>query len=181
IAERAVNAASKRSKGKSAKIADLQVGDWVRLRLHDDSGIAKKSKTGCWTDEIYEITGVYTPRKIANLTQSFRIKNKDTGEQMKGLYSLGQLLPIPKDTETLPERPHNPPPINPDETDPDLKEWELDSIISHRIVRPTRTTPRRIEYKVKYTGYKRLYWESEENLQGAQDMLQSYKRLHELN
>ncbi|KAJ3054272.1 hypothetical protein HK097_002209 [Rhizophlyctis rosea] len=159
IAEDVVNRASKSFKGKSGKTSDIQVDDWVRLRLFDKSGIVHRTRTGYWSDEIYKVTSIYQPRKIANVSQSFRLENKDTGEVKKGLWSLGQVLKVPKDTETLAAPPRNPPAVNEnDVSDDDYLEWQLDSILKHKVVRATRRKPEHLMFQVKYSGYRKLYW-----------------------
>jgi hypothetical protein len=177
IAERIANEKSRSFKGKSTKVADLKVGDWVRLRDFDKSGLVKRSKVGWWSSEIYVIESIYTPRKTANVTQSFKIKNKETGETMKGLYSLGQLLHIPQDTETLEKAPQRPPAVNEDEvSDDEHLEWELDGIVGHKVVRATRKKPEQIMYRVKYTGWKKLYWIPETDFTNSKRILNDYKR-----
>lgn len=181
VAQRIAGQIAQQYRGKTKKEANLQVGDWVRKRLDDTSGIVKRAKTGYWSDEIYVVASIYTPRKTANITQSFKIKRKETGQMQKGYYSLGQLLHIPKETTDLPARPINPPAINEEVQDPDLQEWEIDSIVGHRVTRTTRGKPSRLEFKIRFTGYKKLYWEPEGNLlPGAKDLLEQYKRLHNL-
>ncbi|KAJ3029981.1 hypothetical protein HDV00_009325 [Rhizophlyctis rosea] len=177
IAERVLNRASKSFKDKSGKTSQIEVGDWVRLRLFDKSGIVHKTRTGYWSDEIFIVTSIYQPRKIANISQSFKLKNKGTDEVKKGLWSLWQVLKIPKDTEFSPAPPRNPPAVNEDDvSDDDHLEWELDSIVGHKVVRATRKEPEQIMYKVKYSGYRKLYYIPESDFSGAQRMLNDYKR-----
>ena len=179
-ATRLQNTASKKY-GKKSQKNPLNVGDWVRIRLFDKSGIVKRSCVGYWSKEIYEIVSIYTPRKLANLTQSYKIKNKDTGEVQHGLYSLGQLMVIPKNTELLPEPVVNPPAVNEGQVENDEElERLVDTVVSHKVIRGTRNRRPQVLYQVKFTVYRKLFWQTEEDLQGARRILNEYKNAHRI-
>ena len=150
------------------------------MRLFDKSGTVKRTKVGYWTDEVYEIVSIYTPRKWANLSHSYKIKKRETGEIQHGLYSCGQLLPIPKETEMLRARAVNLPAVNENTVEEeDELESMIDSIVNHKI-KGTRNRRQQVTYQIQFTGYRKLYWQLEEDLQGANRILQEYKRTHNI-
>lgn len=180
VGQRLEDAASKRHKGKSSSSKDLQVGDWVRIRLeYDSANIQRKSKVGYWEDDIYEVTKVLKSVKNPHLTASYKLKNKDTGEELKGLHAFGALMKIPKDTEIREKPVVRPPAVNEDDVD-DLadREWEIDSIIGKRTKKKTRSSPATVMYKVRWVGYKKPTWESVDNLEHAEDAIFDFELAH---
>lgn len=173
-AARNVASANRRYKQKAnGSGADLEDGDYVRLRLeYDSANIKKASKEGYWRSEVYEIVDVIRNRKWANLTSSYRIKNKDTGEVMKGTYARGMLLKIPKEFKSIPEPVVNPPAVNADDEDAE-QEWEVETILDKR-----KGRGRTVFYKVKWTGWKKPTWEKSTNLKNAKDLINEYNKTH---
>lgn len=172
------NVASKRYKGKSSSSKDLQVGDWVRRRItYDPSNVTRKSKTGYWTDEIYEVTKVLKAVKTPNVTASYKIRDVKTKNEVSGLHSFGSLMKIPKDTVFHEKPPVRPEAVNGAEvSDPAEREWEVESILDVRMKRATRTGLPSVMYKVKWVGWKKPTWEDERNMTHAEDAIAKFMR-----
>ena len=115
VGELIQRSANRRYKQKGSGTADLEVGDHVRRQLEYDSAkIRKASKAGYWRKEIYVVTDVVKNRKFPNVTDSYRIKELDTNEPVKGLIARWELLKIPKELEKIPEQPVRPGAVNED-------------------------------------------------------------------
>ncbi|KAJ3043846.1 hypothetical protein HK097_001644 [Rhizophlyctis rosea] len=169
--------AIKRFKQKGFGSADLEVGDHVRRRLQYDSAkIRKPTKEGYWRKDLYVITHIVKNRKHPNATDSYRIKNLETNQQVQGLIARWELQQIPENMEELPQAPIRPGPVNPDDDKED--EWEVETILGRKEIRGTRNRPAHTMYKVKYVGWGNASWQPEENLENARDLIDEYNRTH---
>ena len=178
VGELIQRSANRRYKQKGTGAADLEVGDHVRRQLEYDSAhIRKASKEGYWRKEIYVVTAVVKNRKFPNVTDSYRIKELQTNEPVKGLIARWELLKIPKELERIPEQPVRPPPVNED-APIEEPEWVVETILGRREVRGTTNKPAHTEYKVKYLGWKTPQWEDEALLTNSQDLIDEYNREH---
>ena len=82
---------------------------------------------------------------------------------------------IPNNNDLFPERITPPPdPVIID----DKEKFEVEDILDHRI---NKRKPTKTEYLIKWKGYPEYdaTWESEDNLQNAQEMLKQYIRSNE--
>lgn len=164
--------ANRRYKGKGQPSQPLRVGDYVRRRLeYDPHGLRKASKHGYWRTDIYQITAVVQNRKFANVTASYRIKNVETSEVVKGLVGRWELLriPPPDKMQPIPKALVRPPP-----EEGTTDEYEVESILDKRVYRG------KAKYLVKWKGYSRKEstWEPLENLLDAMDAVNEYDRVH---
>ena len=158
VGNRIQNTANKKYKGKGNPSQPLQPKDYVRLLLdYDEHKIRKGSKEGYYRKEIYQIVKVVKNRKIANVTDSYKIRNVETDEIMQGLYGCWQLLhiPPPEEMEKMPEIERRPPPI-----EGTRDTYEVESILDKRTYRGVT------KYKVLWKGWPRkdATWETRTNL-----------------
>lgn len=171
-AHRNVAQANRRYKQKAGtrKSGDLVIGDTVRLRIdYDSSNLKKASKLGYWRDEVYEIVNVIQNRKYANLTSNYRIKDKENGEVMKGIYARGMLMKINPDFVPIPKAVVNPGPVEAEGFDV----YEVESILDKQKGRNGK-----VLYKVAWKGYKVKTWEPAANLKGAKELIKEFNKAH---
>lgn len=129
---------------------DISVGDWVRKQFdYNPSGILKRSKLGYFARQIYIVTRI-VPSKFANALPSYKIKLRDTGVELRGLYARWQLLPIPKDS--VPDNvgaPSGQRPTTSRPAKPDAEEgYEVEKIVGKRTDRRGK-----VFYECSYVGY----------------------------
>lgn len=171
VGERIQAVANRRYKQKGSPTSGgLQVGDHVRRVLtYDPTKIRKASKAGYYGTEVFEIVSIVKNRKLANVTDSYRIKDTQTGEMVQGLIGRWELLKIPKEMDKLPEAVIHP---APEEGTTDV--YEVESILDKRVYRG------RTKYLVKWKGYARkdATWQAAKDLSGAKRLVAQYNREH---
>jgi hypothetical protein len=149
---------------------DVEVGDYCRLRLeYDPTNIRKGSKVGYWGKDIFQVTEIIKSRKF-NQTPSYKLKNTSDQKLLPGRFARWQILKIP-DPETMKKMPEqiqdNPPP------DPETGEYEVESILDRRTTRNGK-----VQYRVKWVGWKVPTWEDEDNLKNADLMVRTFNRIY---
>jgi len=169
-------AANKRYKTQS-RGNDMTLGDYCRLRLqYDSANIKSAAKVGYYGEEVFKVIAIVNNNKCANITSSYRLQNVKTGEVLKGLYSRGLILPIPKDFTPIPKALVRPGPV--DEQDPEV--YKVESLLDKKVSKSSRSKPATTLWKIKWKGWKKATWQPEEDLlPGAQDLIDDYNRQHD--
>lgn len=154
VFKRLQNSAAK-SYGNKARGTDLSIGDNVRKVFdYDSANITKPSKRGYFASQVYDIIGII-PSKFAAALPSYRLKNKDTGEVLKGTWARWQLILVPKDSY----KPETQQRMDKPAIDNEGK-YEIETIIKSMVNRRGETL-----YKVKWLGYKKPTWEPAQTIE----------------
>ncbi|KAJ3055891.1 hypothetical protein HK097_008888 [Rhizophlyctis rosea] len=166
-------AANRRYKRK-ALIADLKLGDYVRRRKDLEGQLTKGAKVGYYSEEIYQIERI-VKGKFANMSSSYTLRDVDKDTVKPSLYRRRDLLgiPDPREMDKIPEQIVRPGPVNEDAVNEE-PEWEVENIVGKRIGKPTRNRSG-VSYRVRYKGWKKLYWEPVENLTNSQELIDEFE------
>ena len=165
---RIANKAAKSYDVKARGGDDIKLGDFVR-KVFDYEGtkIVKPSKRGYFAAQVYEIIEI-VPSKYANAMPSFKLRNVDSKEIMKGQWARWQLILVPAGSYT-PDAANNP---NRPDADDEGK-YEIQSIVASRVDRKGKKF-----YKVKWLGWASKYntWQAEEELlEDAPEIVEEYE------
>jgi hypothetical protein len=172
LSEKMMAMAGKKYRGQG-KGSELTLGQYVRLILpYDATNMRKAAKAGYWGKEIYRVRQVVQIRKYMNAQPVYKLEN-EAGEVMKGSYARWQLNPIPPPTEMvrIPQPIVRPGPVEVDEEGGE--HYEVESIADRRVMRNGK-----VKYRIRYKGWKKLYWVGEEDVEGSPELIAQYERTH---
>lgn len=163
----------KAKKGKSRKgfVPKFEAGDKVRLLIPPESSdIRRRAKSGYFGSDIYEIVS-RSPSVYAGYVDSYKLKNPETGQNLKGLFPATSLRLVPEGTQPI--QGQDEPGAN------EEGEYEIDSLIDRRELRRARGP--QVQYLVLWRGYERnqATWENREDLLiNARQLVEEYDRSH---
>ena len=154
---------------------DIAVGDWVKkLHDYDATRIQKASKRGYYGSQVYEVIRVIKSKNPWGLP-SYKIANKDTGDEVPGSVARWQLQPVPKQTQFNMTRQVTRP--SPEVDSEGEERYKVESILRKRVKRDGS-----VQYLVNWMGWNKPTdntWQDEEELmEDAPEMVEQFNRGH---
>jgi hypothetical protein len=157
---------------RSRREVKLQVGEWVMLSTEN-----LKLKVESQTPKL--LPKYIGPFKVTRIVNDVAYElDLPANLRFHPVFHISLLKKYQDGSEEFPERELQLPARPPPELMPDGEEaWEVESIVSHRMIRRGRS--QKLQYLVKWKNYADYEntWEPEENLQQAQEKIKEYKRL----